>query len=132
MIRDPLEKKIVRNETVAWVDIDNTLAMWKEPTVNAPGKITVEYGGRDLFLTPHQPNIDLIKEYKNRGYFVIIHSANGFAHATRVIRALGLEDTIDLIMTKNIKVVDDKHPADWMGALVYLPEDFYGATGSVS
>jgi hypothetical protein len=132
VIRDPLEGKVIKNETVVWVDLDNTIAMWTNPTVDGPGKFMVEYGGRDIFLTPHRPNIDLVREYRNRGYFIIFHSANGYGHATRIIRALGLEDTADLIMTKNIKVVDDKHPNEWMGALVYLPEDFYGDVDTVS
>lgn len=125
MMRDPLEGKVVKNETVVWVDLDNTIAMWNNPTEPGFGKFSIEYGGRELYLTPHEPNIDLVKEYKNRGYFVIFHSANGYGHAARIIRALKLENIADLVMTKNIKVVDDKHPSEWMGALVYLPEDMY-------
>jgi hypothetical protein len=118
--------RVIENETVVMIDVDNTLAMWHSPKIEASGKIAVPYGDSVVYLTPHWPNIDLIKEYKNRGYFLQVHSANGYRHATNVVLALGLQNVVDQIQTKNIKVVDDKPPSDWMGALVYLPEDFYG------
>lgn len=103
--------KVIENELVVATDIDDTLACWDNPTVDGPGKISVSFAGKTVFLTPHVYHIDLIKMYKERGYFVIAWSANGNQHCKRIIEALGLKDHVDICMSKLAKHLDDNADA---------------------
>lgn len=114
---------LIDNELIAATDIDDTLVMWDNPTVDGPGKVAIEFAGRTVYLTPHQYHIDLIKMYKERGYFVIAWSANGRLHVKRVIEALGLGNYVDQGMSKLTKHVDDsKDAAAILGPRVYCDD----------
>ena len=111
-----------QDQTVA-TDIDDTLVLWDNPTVDGPGKVAIDFAGKKVYLTPHTYHIDLIKMYKERGYFVIAWSANGKQHVDRVITALGLRDYVHLGMTKLSKHVDDcKDPGAIIGPRVFCED----------
>ncbi len=122
--------RIIENQMIVLVDIDDTLVMWDSPTKPGLNKVEVWYGDEIKYLTPHRPNIDLIKEYKNRGFYLIAHSANGAIHAARAIKALDMESYFEICMTKCAKIVDDRPVEDWIGARVYLPIDYYEKTST--
>lgn len=120
-----MEKKmqIIENELIVGIDFDDTLVMWSSPTISGPGKIEIEFAGKTVYLIPHQYHIDLVKMYKERGYFVIGWSANGKTHAQRVIAALKLEEYFDLVMTKLTKHLDDStDPYSILGPRVYCDD----------
>lgn len=115
--------KVIDNELVVATDIDDTLACWIDPTVPGPNKIAVEFAGKTVYLTPHTYHIDLIKMYKERGYYIIAWSANGKTHVKRVIEALGLEGYVDLGMTKLAKYLDDNpNPEVVLGPRVFCED----------
>lgn len=114
---------LVESELTVASDIDDTLVMWDNPTVPGPGKVAVQFADKTVYLTPHHYHIDLVKMYKQRGYFVIAWSANGKDHVDRVIHALGLKDYVDLGMTKLAKHMDDSLDANGiLGPRVYVPD----------
>lgn len=117
--------KITLSETLVYIDVDQTLLMWDKPEVPGENKIAMNYYGKTVFLTPHRPNIDLLKSWWGREYYVIVHSANGPVWAASAIKALDLEAFVEEAKAKPIKYLDDKPSQDWMGAHVYLPEDLY-------
>lgn len=103
--------KVIENELVVATDIDDSLACWHNPTVDGPGKLPISFAGKTVYLTPHTYHVDLIKMYKERGYFIIAWSANGNQHCKRVIQALGLEEYVDICMSKLTKHLDDSDNA---------------------
>jgi len=72
-------------------------------------------------LTPHNGHIKILKDRKARGSFIVVWSAGGYAWANAVVKALGLEEYVDLVMTKPHAYVDDKQAAEIMGERIYLP-----------
>lgn len=117
--------QLIENENVVGVDIDNTLLMWDDATVPGPNKIEFEYGGNTVYLTPHNYHIAIVKSWHERGYHVILWSANGYRHAKQAADALGLAFTERFqIMTKLSKHLDDTtNPGSIVGPRVY-EDDF--------
>jgi hypothetical protein len=111
----------IDNEFVAGWDMDDTLVMWDNPTVDGPGKVKVPFAGGFVYLTPHNYHIQLLKLHKERGYFNIGWSANGRQHVVNVITALGVEDCIDLAMSKLTKHFDDSTGAI-IGPRIYIDD----------
>lgn len=94
---------VVKNELVVGVDIDGTLIRPCET-----GSIKMPYGSKICSFEPIVEHVDLVKSWKNRGYFVIVWSHGGWEHAQHAVRALKLERFVDLIITKPSKHLDDK------------------------
>jgi hypothetical protein len=119
--------KVIKNENVVHVDIDDTLLLWDHPTIAGPDKLDIEFAGRTVFLTPHNYHVDLLKTYKERGYYIVFWSANGWAHAQRAVVALNLEELADgeygHIQTKPCKYMDDNDdPASILGPRVFCKD----------
>lgn len=119
--------KVINNENIVGCDIDDTLLMWDSPTVEGPGKVKLDFAGGVVFLTPHHYHIQLLKTYKERGYYIIFWSANGSAHATRAVEALGLEYLADgktgHVQGKLTKHMDDNpDSASILGPRVYCKD----------
>lgn len=113
--------RINTNEQRVLIDVDLTLI---EPNTNGLGLLnylTLNYYGKPLEFCPLIPHIDLLKSYKQRGYEVIVHSANGWQWAKEVVEKLGLTEFVDEVATKPLKYVDDKPADTWMHR-VYLGE----------
>lgn len=92
----------ISNENIICVDVDDTLLMWE---------------GQDW--TPNHGNIDaLIREHK-RGKFVIVWSRAGGEAARRAVKALKLEQYVDMTMAKPGRVLDDKEPNSWLHRSYY-------------
>lgn len=117
--------QVIKKENVAGVDIDNTLLMWDNATVPGDNKIAIEYGGTTVYLTPHHYHVAIVKSWIERGYHVIIWSANGYQHAERARVALGIAEADNIqVMTKMCKHLDDStNPGSIIGPRVY-EDDF--------
>lgn len=113
--------QIIENEMIVPFDCDDTLAMWDNPTVDGPGKVKIEFADGYVYLTPHNYHIQLLKIHKQRGYVVIIWSANGRKHAERVAKALGITEYVDFVMTKFIKHFDDS-TGPIIGPRIYIDD----------
>ncbi len=112
--------KVIEHELSVFVDCDDTLVMWNNPTVAGPDKLDVRFAGKTVYLTPHQYHIDLVKMYKERGYYVTVWSANGWRHAKQVCEVLNLQDYVDVVQVKPTKYMDDNpNPGSILGPRVY-------------
>lgn len=115
--------KLYNNESVITIDCDETLVNWADSNKSpAPGKIMLKcpYVGDDVWLTPNWAHIRLLKQHRGRGFVVIVWSSGGVLWANEVVRALNLEDYVDIVLSKPTKYVDDKSCEEWMGTHVYL------------
>lgn len=104
--------KVIKNELMVACDVDDTILMWDNPTVNGPGKLAVSFAGGVVYLTPHHYHVDLLRMYKERGYHVTVWSANGWRHAERACKVLGIEDVVDVVQCKLMKHMDDNPNAE--------------------
>lgn len=92
--------------TVA-VDCDETLLNWSYPS-DANGLITLaNEDGQCKTYWPHHYNIEFLKALKVQGYTIIVWSAASGKWATRVVKALKLEEYVDLTCDKLEFAMDD-------------------------
>lgn len=117
--------KIIKNEQVIMVDVDDTLVMWTD-LFSQPHEGAIPfidpYDNSTNYLIPHKKHINLIKKYKGRGQSVVVWSAGGYKWALSVIQTLGLENYVDLILSKPIKYIDDLQASEILGTRLYLKD----------
>ncbi len=120
--------KVINQESTIFFDVDDTLVMWgKAKKHEKVVHITCPYGSQQETLRPHKGHIKVLKDRSKRGSFIIVWSAGGYQWANAVVKALGLEDYVNLIMSKPQMYVDDKKAKDIMGERLYIPYgDEYG------
>jgi len=116
--------KVINTEHVIMVDVDNTLVLWDKKH-RKPGKgkqlFIDPYTGDKLYLTPHNVHIRLLRQYKGRGFTIIVWSMAGVRWVESIVNTLGLSDIVDYCMTKPSKHLDDKEDIkDIIGTRVYL------------
>lgn len=108
-------------EHVVCFDCDDTLVMWGKKTNDV--YIKDPYTDSDILLKKHNKHIKLLQDYKARGYYVVVWSAGGYLWAKAVVEGLGLRDSVDHIMAKPVKYVDDLDATEILGTRVYLKDD---------
>lgn len=129
---------IVTNESIILVDIDgtliedynppkvlttmsdgNTISMYLPTTNN--GYLELDYYGKQVYKKPITEHIDFVRSLKKRGYYVIVHSGNGYLWAKQVVGALDMNDCVDMVMTKACKHLDDDaDPTHVIGPRIFL------------
>lgn len=123
-----MKNKIIKFKTneehVVVCDVDNTLVLWSK-THRKPGKGKKQfidpYTGEKVYLTPHNVHIRLLKQYKARGFYTIVWSACGKAHADHVVDRLGIREHVSQTLAKPVKHMDDKENIpDILGSRVFL------------
>ena len=116
--------KVINIESAIFTDVDDTLVMWKEAeTAKVEDMVCVKcpHYNTEQWLVPHKGHIKILRDRKARGSFIVVWSAGGFAWAEAVVKALELEQYVDLIMTKPHAYIDDKQAAEIMGERIYIP-----------
>ena len=94
---------------LACFDCDDTLVNWdiskyphtEDELVQVPDD---QYHWKVL---PHHKNIELLKRLKAQGYGIVVWSAAGNDWARTVIQMLGIEQFVDICMSKPELAVDD-------------------------
>lgn len=113
--------KVNECEQIILVDVDSTLIMHRPKWY--PGCLTLDYYGIKKFAVPHEEHVDLLKSYRQRGFFIRVHSNNGWKWAKQVVEKLNLMDIVHEIETKPCKFMDDyqlEHN-EVIGQRVYIP-----------
>lgn len=110
--------QVIDGENTAAFDVDETLFMHA-----SLGSITIvnPYSYNEIHGCPHYDHIELLKQYRGRGLKIVIWSAAGVLWALEVVKALKLEDYVDVVMTKPTKFIDDHTPNEVFPCQVYLP-----------
>lgn len=115
---------VVDNEVIVCFDVDDTLVMWgHNPCGSEVIPFINPYDKSITYLKPHLRHIDLLKQYKGRGFFVRVWSAGGVQWALSVVKTLGLEDFVDSVETKPAKYIDDLQANEVLGARVYIKDE---------
>ena len=104
---------VTENDNIIGVDVDDTLVMWDIPAGREEECITFDNFGYTQRLLPHRKHIELIKQFKVRGHYIIVWSQGGYGWAREVVKVLGLEDWVDEIKTKPKWIIDDLPANSW-------------------
>jgi hydroxymethylpyrimidine pyrophosphatase-like HAD family hydrolase len=108
---------ILKSDNVLYVDVDGTLVrphVYRGQDGLLPWAYEVRVNGRRF-----EANADVERQIhlaKTRGHKVVVWSAGGYDWANRVIKALGLDEYVDVILSK------PKWFADDLPAEKFLPE----------
>lgn len=97
-----------------YFDVDDTLIEWKlcsERDIDAVR--LVDSTGRVFYKRAIVDHIAELKNQKLTGNTVVVWSAGGGAWAAIVIKALKLEEYVDVCLTKPDFYYDDKDVTDW-------------------
>jgi predicted phosphatase len=106
----------IHSQTTAWFDCDDTLVFWNWPTTSTPLNLinltTPE--GTKVTLEINREMVDQLKKHKSRHTAIIVWSAAGSEWAETVVKALELEDYVDLCISKPNWVYDDLPCTEFM------------------
>jgi hydroxymethylpyrimidine pyrophosphatase-like HAD family hydrolase len=112
---------VTESETIFYVDVDETLIF--ECDKKHKDGFKAIYYKETKWVRSHKKHIDFVKSLKDRGYYVIVHSGNGWKWAKEIICKLNLQDYVHEVKSKPIKHLDDKPSNEWMGQRVYIDEN---------
>lgn len=104
-----------------FIDVDDTLVLWRPVRPDDWTICLPNYGD----VAVHEGHVNSLKQHHARGHTVVVWSQGGAAWARSVVEALGLEDYVDLVMSKPRWFYDDKPSNYFMPEVdrVYLAED---------
>lgn len=119
--------KVTENEMVVYIDVDGTLCNKCEVVSNYETQKVycrmADYYGTLHIIKPLWKNIEFVKTLKVRGWYIVVHSHNGWKWAKEVVESVGLLDYVDEIKSKPFKYVDDQNCHSWMGTRINLHEE---------
>lgn len=110
---------VITSDMTLFVDVDETLVLFNrsETEMKLNGIIFgYDENSKPVYAVPHLAHIKKIRESKARGHKVIVWSAGGYRWAETVVIALGIQELVDVIMTKPRWYIDD------LTASEFLPE----------
>lgn len=110
-------------------DVDDTLIMWSPtPEQIAANGVEIECPGSyalidgelrpsrswKAMVVPHQYHLQQLIKHSIRGHMIVVWSAGGWDWALAVVKALGIEDHVDLVISKPTWCYDDLPPSEYM------------------
>lgn len=113
----------IDSQTTAFFDCDDTLIMHDN---TKPYDLAISDPYEEGFIINcrvHQRHLKLLKDFKARGYVIVVWSAGGAPWAKAVVDALGIQAHVNLVMSKPLKYVDDLHADKILGSRIYLNEE---------
>ena len=93
-------------------DVDDTLVTWKLDS-SLP-TVTIKNNNINTKFNLCYKNIDSLKKHAARGHTIIVWSAGGSDWAEDVVKALQLEEYVDIIIPKPSWFYDDLEPNDFL------------------
>lgn len=121
--------KVLKNERVIMVDIDDTLVM-HELAKDVQGFTYVDvadpiYDDTFIRMKVNEPMVRLVREEIARGSQICYWSRGGFQWAKNVLEALDLDSyqSEQLVLTKPFAYFDDSPVDKWLVDRVYLKPD---------
>lgn len=118
--------QVLNKESVVFCDVDDTLIMTSEESPKNPAVQVIVVDPLtevQLRFRKNFPMIRLLEEEHRRGSTIIVWSRGGWEWAEAVIKALGLENKVQLVMSKPMVYFDDRPIEEWLPYRVYLGPD---------
>ena len=116
--------QVIKATRVVMFDVDDTLVMWDWREYSPDGEGTIDIVNTECnvieCVLPHYRHIQLLKQFKARGHTVIVWSQGGHSWAENVVKALQLQDLVDIVMDKPTWYVDDLSAQVFLGGPIYL------------
>src|SRR5688500_2762298 len=114
---------VVENEKTAYFDVDDTLVIHHRED-DPRAKEFVYDNGKYYYtfhLVPHEKHIEELKLLHRTGWEVIVWSQGGSKWEKSVVETLGIQEFVDVVLTKPVRFYDDLRPEEFMVARNYVP-----------
>lgn len=99
-------------DNVAYFDVDDTLIIYERnlssDRYHELFELSLEPLISGVLVAPHRNNIQALKDHKAWGNGVVVWSRSGAQWAEKVVKALGLEQYVDVVLSKPFYYYDDK------------------------
>ena len=106
--------KVLKGDIVVCYDVDDTLISIVE-TIDEHTLLAFVEDGFPVGINPIECNIEALKRHKRCGQKTVVWSRGGHKWACAVIKALQLEEYVDVVMCKPMWYYDDIPASKWMG-----------------
>lgn len=113
------QARVVKGDLTAYFDVDDTLLMWSTGNDFDPASLLCLDISRNIWARPHTRHIDQLKQHAARGHTVVVWSQGGANWAANAVKLLGLEEHVDVILTKPTWYYDDKKAEEFMKERYY-------------
>jgi hydroxymethylpyrimidine pyrophosphatase-like HAD family hydrolase len=115
--------KVTCGPTV-YFDVDDTLVMWEIPNGFEEELVTIHCRDYVELLAPNKHNIKLLQKLASRGHSIVVWSGGGADWAEAVVKALELEDYVEVVSGKPQYYIDDiANAKEWIGKHGYFKLD---------
>jgi len=102
--------KIV-DKPIVYCDVDDTLVLWTQEHVPddeiGTNLVLIQDASGPVGVWPHKKHIEMLRHFNARGHTVAVWSQGGSDWAEAVVKALHLEDIVDIILPKPYWFIDD-------------------------
>lgn len=107
--------KILPDRETIYFDVDDTLVVWDVWQGREDECLTFEkwkYNSNNV--VPHYEHIAKLKQHKEEGDVIVVWTQGGSEWGEAVVKALNLENYVDIIMNKPDAYYDDLHVWQFM------------------
>jgi hydroxymethylpyrimidine pyrophosphatase-like HAD family hydrolase len=112
--------QVISNELIMPFDVDETLLLKADASRSDNILLDCPHDNSLQERQVHEAHVKLLRDKKARGYTIIVWSARGHAWAKSAVEALGLQHSVDLVMTKPTAYVDDLPVEQWMPYRIFV------------
>lgn len=113
--------KKIKDGAVLAYDVDDTILLWNTPADYSDAFLSVKCGDFIEVAAVNWPIVNHIKKAKQRGNSIVVWSRAGSDWAEAVVKALHLDEYVDVVMPKLSGHFDDvKDPVDKLGKWRYI------------
>lgn len=111
----------IEGDNIAFFDVDDTLIIYEYSPDRIAEAVQVGLENSDFLVqvVPHKEHIQTLKMHKTWGNTVVVWSRSGHRWAKTVVKALGLEEYVDLVISKPLYYYDDKNAHEILGERRY-------------
>lgn len=130
---------VIPGNNILYCDVDDTCISWN-PTqeeldtrgieITCPVSMTLMEDGTvrssgtwTQRIVPHRVHIEQIKKHKARNHTVVVWSAGGVEWATAAVKALKIEQYVDVVISKPMWVLDDLPASEFMPKSKWLKDE---------
>ncbi len=107
-------------------DVDDTLIIWN-PTPEQLQKDGIDFYNDETYemerFVPHKKHVSQLMKHKQRGHTIVVWSAGGYKWAEKAVKILGLQNYVDMVMSKPLWWYDDKNAEECFGRPSYYKDE---------
>lgn len=103
-----------KERKTVYFDCDDTLLEWKTCNETTTGAIKIENNGHEFYKKVIFENVEALIDHSMAGHVIVVWSAGGSTWAETIVKALGIENYVDVVLNKPDFYYDDKDPSHWL------------------